>query len=75
MCQGTETREEKREKGRIEGRTEEPINLLLSFLTGLGEVPREMCSQAAHIDSDTLKAWVKLAARADSMDEFIESIR
>ena len=55
-----------REEERAEGRLE----TFVSILGDLGEIPPEIIERARDLDADTLKKWSKLAARADSMQEF-----
>ena len=55
-------------------REEERIENFMSILSDLGEVPAEIKEQVKSLDRDALKAWTKLAARADSMGEFLERI-
>ena len=59
-----------REEERAEGRLE----TFLDTLSELGEVPEALKERAKKLDKDTLRAWIKIAARADSMQEFLEKI-
>ena len=61
-------REEGREEGRIVGHRESVIE----FLTELGSVPKELQETISReTDLEQLKRWVKLAARVESLDQFI----
>ena len=44
------------------------------LLRDLGEPPAEVLERAKALDKDTLKTWTKLAARAESMEEFLAQI-
>ncbi len=68
-------REEEREEGIEIGMGRGRIAALFDVLSDLGEVSPEMRKQAENLDGDTLKVWTKLAARANSMEEFLEKIR
>ena len=59
-------REEERAEGRIEN--------FVDILRDLGEIPPEIIERARDLDADNLKKWSKLAARAESMQEFLEQI-
>ena len=60
-----------REEERAEGRLE----TFVSILGDLGEIPPGIIERARDLDADTLKKWSKLAARADSMKEFLEHVK
>jgi len=60
-------REEERAEGRLEN--------FLDVLSDLGEIPQEVVERARSLDAGGLKAWTKLASRADSMEEFLEQIK
>ena len=68
-------REEERAEGRTEGRTEGRLENFLGVLRDLGEIPQGVVERARSLDADGLKAWTRLAARADSMEEFLEQIK
>ena len=62
-----------RSEGREEGKIEARIEDILELLEELGPVPdglRERIGQQE--DMEVLKKWLKLAARADSMDAFLQ---
>ena len=61
---------EGREAGLAEGR----LQTFLEILGDLGEIPPEIIERAKAVDADTLKQWSKLAARAESMQEFLTQV-
>ena len=63
------------DEGRKLGLDEGRLENFLSILRDLGEISLEIMERAKALDADTLKAWTKLAARADSMEEFLEQIK
>ena len=68
-------RSEGREEGRIEGRIEAKAESVLEVLEEFGTVPEQLRTVIlSQTDMDTLKHWLKLAVRADSMEEFAEKI-
>lgn len=69
-----EARAEALAEGRMEGRAEGRMESLLDILNDLGPISEEFQARLQHIDEDTLKKWVKLAAKAESIDGFLESI-
>ena len=72
-------REEERAEGRAEGReaglAEGRLQTFLEILGDLGEIPPEIIERAKAVDADTLKQWSKLAARAESMQEFLTQVK
>ena len=72
-------REEHYEKGHAagftEGLTRGAVENLTSILRDLGEVPKEILRHAEDLDNAEIKNWTKLAARANSMEEFLESLK
>ena len=62
---------EGREAGLAEGR----LQTFLEILGDLGEIPPEIIERAKVVDADTLKQWSKLAARAESMQEFLTQVK
>ena len=53
-------------KGRIKG--------LLDILEDFGAVPDDFQARLQDIDDETLKCWIKLASKADSLEEFLKQI-
>lgn len=63
--------EEERSEGNIEGR----IDSILELLEDLGEIPQELRDKIEEQeDIATLKAWHKLAAKAESIEQFMEQM-
>lgn len=62
---------EERNDGRIEGR----IESVLELLEDLGEIPKELREKIEEQeDIDIIKAWHKLAAKSESIEQFIEQM-
>ena len=57
-------------EGEIIGR----INSLLEILSEFGEIPEEIKKQFYEADEDTLKCWIKLAAKSSSLVEFMDKM-
>jgi hypothetical protein len=60
---------------KAEGRAEGRIEMLLGVLADLGQIPEELQKAIMQLDADALKAWTKAAARAESMEEFLDQIQ
>lgn len=74
-----EEREEGREEGRAEGlakgKTAGLAEAVLDLLGGLGNIPAPLRERVtAQNDEPVLRAWLKLAAKAESMEEFEKQI-
>ena len=63
------------DEGLAAGLTAGRLENLMDLLCDLGEIPSEIIERAKVLDADTLKQWNRLAARADSMEEFLEQIK
>lgn len=64
-------REEGRAEGKAEGRAEGKAEAVIELLEEIGPVPEELREKVfGQKDLETLKKWHKLAARAESMEEF-----
>lgn len=50
------------------------LDVFISILSDLGEVPEELIERAEALDKESLKAWIKLAANVSSVEEFLEKI-
>ena len=61
-------------EGRKAGLAEGRLQTFLGILGDLGEIPPEIIERAKAVDADTLKKWTKLAARAESMQEFLNQV-
>lgn len=63
------------EKGIAEGVIQGKINDILDLLSDLGEIPPALKERiTSQRDEETLRAWLKLAARAESIAEFTKQI-
>ena len=60
---------------RAEERAEGRLENFLDILRDLGEVPLEVVERAKVLDAGGLKEWSKLAARAETMQEFLKQIK
>ena len=59
------------ENGRAEGRTEGKAEAVLTLLAELGNIPEDMKERILQeTNLDRLNQWLKLAARAESVQEF-----
>ena len=68
-------RAEGRAEGRVEGRVEGRMQAVLELLGELGVVPEEIEKKInEERDVDVLSRWLKLAARAESVDEFVKGM-
>ena len=64
-----------RNEGRSEGKTEERAESIKDFLSDLGTIPQNITKQIdSETDLDTLRRWLKLAAKSESIEEFIEKM-
>ena len=68
-------RAEGRAEGRVEGRVEGRMQAVLELLGELGVVPEEIEKKInEERDVDVLSRWLKLAARAESVDAFVKGM-
>ena len=68
-------RKESREAGHLEGQLEICTETILSLLEDFGVIPDELQQLLKKETSlDTLKQWLKLAAKAESIDDFRKKI-
>ena len=68
-------RAEGKAEGIAEGKTEAVLEMLLELMNDLGEIPDELRNRiASEKDLETLKKWHRLAARSESLDEFLEKM-
>ena len=64
-----------RREGRIEGRVEGKVEEIISFLEDLSDIPVELREKIeSEKDLSVLKRWLKLAAKADSIEQFISEM-
>ncbi|MGN8921843.1 hypothetical protein ACTNB0_12270 [Lachnospiraceae bacterium HCP28S3_F9] len=60
---------------RAEGKAEAVLEMLLELMNDLGEIPDELRNRiTSEKDLETLKKWLRLAARSESLDEFLEKM-
>lgn len=64
-----------REEGRIVGRIEGQAEAVLEWLSEIGTVSSELREKInQETDLETLKRWLKLAARAETLEQFLEQM-
>ena len=62
-------------EGIAEGKAEAVLEMLLELMNDLGEIPDELRNRiTSEKDLETLKKWLRLAARSESLDEFLEKM-
>jgi len=61
--------------GLKEGHASGLLDGLLNILSDLGELPEKVLVQAQTLDADGIKQWSKLAARVDTMEEFLQNVQ
>ena len=60
---------------RAEGKAEAVLEMLLELMNDLGEISDELRNRStSEKDLETLKKWLRLAARSESLDEFLEKM-
>ena len=60
---------------RAEGKAEAVLEMLLELMNDLGDIPDELRNRiTSEKDLETLKKWLRLAARSESLDEFLEKM-
>ena len=70
-----ETRRVSRAEGRTEGRIAETSENILAFLRETGPIPEEVKKRILEeTDLETLRGWLRVAARAESAEEFCNQI-
>ncbi len=77
MAKGrAEGKVEGKAEGKVEGKTEGQTSTLLDVLGLLDQVPSSLEQRILTIkDSDTLRRWILIAARASSIADFEKKIR
>ena len=68
------SKEEGRAEGMVEGQRLGLKNLILGVLSELGPIPEELQARLEPENKETLIQWAKFAARAESIEEFLEQI-
>ncbi len=67
--------EKGRSEGKAEGKTEGKAEAVLDLLAEIGSIPAELSEQIyAEEDAEKLRCWLKLAARADSVEQFMRAM-
>ena len=67
--------QDERREGRIEGRVEGKVEENISFHEDLSDIPVELREKIeSEKDLSVLKRWLKLAAKADSIEQFISEM-
>ena len=61
-------------EGRAEGRTEGRMEALLDILSDMGPIPQEIYKCLEDKDEETIRRWIKVAAKAESIEAFWEAI-
>lgn len=62
-------------KNYTEGRIEAGIESLKDFLSELGTIPEDITTRIdSETNLDTLRRWVKLAAKSKSIEEFVQKM-
>ena len=70
-----EGKAEGKAEGIAEGKTEAVLEMLLELMNDLGEIPDELRNRiTSEKDLETLKKWHRLAARSESLDEFLKKM-
>lgn len=68
-------KEESFEEGKVKGWTEGKAEAILELLQDTGEVPQELeTAIKGQQDIEILRRWLKLAARVDSLEEFLQEM-
>lgn len=68
-------RNEGRAEGKAEGKVEGKAEDIQTLLSDFGSIPEEIAAKIdAEKDPATLNRWLKLAARANSLEEFVKEI-
>ena len=63
--------QDERREGKVEGKAED----IISFLEDLTTVPQELQEKImSETDLSTLKRWLKLAAKAESIEQFMNEM-
>ena len=69
-----EGRAEGRAEGKAEGERLGRIKTLLDILLDLGVIPTALEACLYELEEETLKKWIKVAVRAESLEEFLKTI-
>lgn len=67
--------EKGKELGKVEGIRLGTVNNIMEFLEDLGEIPETLKSKIMQEEKpDVLRRWLKLAAKAETIEEFEKKI-
>jgi len=61
-------------EGHASGIKEGLLEGFINILSDLGEIPEQVMTMAMELDVDGIKQWSRLAARSDTIEEFLEKI-
>ena len=65
-------RQEGFEEGKAQGKAQGKAEAILELLEELGDIPKELCERiSAEKDSQQLKRWLKLAAKVETLEQFL----
>lgn len=61
---------------RKEGKAEGKVDAIIELLEDLGSIPEALKTQLeGEMDLNTLSTWLKMAAKAESIDQFVKEIQ
>ena len=64
-----------KELGKVEGIRLGTVNNIMEFLEDLGEIPETLKSKIMQEEKpDVLRRWLKLAAKAETIEQFEKSV-
>ena len=67
---------DERAEGRAEGKTEGKAESILELLEELGTIPEDVQARIMNEKNlETLTQWLRLAAKADSFEEFLNNMQ
>ena len=61
-------------EGRASGIKEGLLEGFINILSDLGEIPEQVMTMVKELDADGIKQWSRLAAKSDTMVEFLQKI-
>lgn len=65
-----------RKEGKAEGKAEGKVDAIIELLEDLGSIPEALKTQLeGEMDLNTLSTWLKMAAKAESIDQFAKEIQ
>ncbi|MDO5409080.1 MAG: hypothetical protein Q4F21_01350 [Lachnospiraceae bacterium] len=67
---------DERNEGRAEGRLEGRLEIIFELLEDIGPIPEDWKEKISReTDPEVLKKYVKLARRAESVEDFIQAVQ